>query len=145
MSKNLWAWGVPVVYGLFAASTLGFVAFAMTQPVDLVRPDYYQQSLAEDRRIEGRANARALGASVAVRVDRDARSLAIDLPDGRVDGSITLYRPSSSSADRTWPLRGGTTGRLIPLDGVASGRWIAQLEWSANGRPYYYEAGVNVP
>lgn len=145
MKRNLWAWGVPLVYALFATSTLGFVAFAMTQPVDLVRPDYYQQSLVEDRRIAGRANARSLGTSVAVTVDREGRSLIVDLPGTRVEGSITLYRPSSSSADRTWPLRGGVSRQAIPIDDVASGRWVAQLEWSADGRPYYHEVGVHVP
>ena len=36
--KRLWNWGVGLatVYAIFAGATVGFVAFAMGQPVDLV-------------------------------------------------------------------------------------------------------------
>ena len=50
--------GVAVVafYALFALSTIGFVAFAMSQDVDLVSSDYYARSLEHDRHMQAVAN-----------------------------------------------------------------------------------------
>jgi hypothetical protein len=44
-----WGWRIAIVYTVFAVSTVAFVAFAMTENVELVRKDYYEYSLVHDR------------------------------------------------------------------------------------------------
>jgi hypothetical protein len=39
-----WGWRLAIVYTLFALGTLSFVGFALTNEVDLVRPDYTHAS-----------------------------------------------------------------------------------------------------
>ena len=96
-----WGVGIALVYSAFAAATLGFVVFAAEQKIDLVSADYYQRSLDQDQRAAASANAAALHDAVAVQLT-DGRTLTIVWPaEPRVtSGSIRLYRPSDSGADR---------------------------------------------
>ncbi|MEO5819201.1 MAG: FixH family protein [Vicinamibacteraceae bacterium] len=144
-----WGVGVAAAYGLFASSTLGFVAFAMTQPVELVSVDYYRRSLVEDAKLEATRHADLLGATLACRLSADGRALVIGLPRTQAataTGTVTLYRPSSVAADRTVALALDNVGeQRLALAGLAPGRWILQLDWQAEGRRYHHEQPVRVP
>jgi len=136
-----WGTGIALVYTTFALSTMGFVAFAMSRPVSLVRDDYYEQSLLEDAKRDAVANAAALGPRVTL-TRTDDQALVVHLPaeQARAAGSLTLYRASDPSSDRVFALalRGDGT-QLVPLHGLRPGHWLAQLRWTANGRAYYTE------
>jgi nitrogen fixation protein FixH len=142
MKRNIWGVAVVVVYAAFALSTLGFVAFAMTQPVDLVSPDYYQRSLVEDRRIEARTNTHALGNAVSVRVNDAGSAIVIRVPFDDAVGTVTFYRPSGSAADRTIELALLDRVQTVPAAGLPAGRWLVQMAWTTGGRSYYHEEGI---
>jgi hypothetical protein len=143
-----WGTGIALVYIAFAAATTGFVTFAMGRPVDLVSDDYYAQSLQQDERMNAERNARALAPLPAI-VSSGARAIVLSLPSAHAlsaSGTVTLYRPSDASADRVQPLAIDAAGRqAIALDGLARGRWLVQVRWSAVGRHYYFEEPVIVP
>lgn len=143
-----WGTGIALVYGVFAASTVGFVAFAMSRPVQLVDDDYYASSLRHDERRAAAENAAAL-APDAVVVDADGRGVTIALPPGQLGdarGEARLYRPSDASADRRVPLALDAGGRQrLSFEGMAPGRWLVQLEWTSGGRTFYRETGVTAP
>ena len=69
-----WGMGIALGYVAFAAATLGFVVFAMEQPVELVSGDYYQRALKHDDRMAAEANASLLGDTFS----------AVDASDGRI-------------------------------------------------------------
>jgi nitrogen fixation protein FixH len=144
-----WGVGIAIVYTLFALGTVGVVALAMRRPVDLVSDDYYEQSLVYDQRIAAMENGDALGTSVVVAVEADARSPRIVLPArdaARARGEITLYRPSATGADRTFALALDATGtQRIPLEGLASGVWRVRLRWTEGARAFYREQVVVLP
>ena len=142
-----WGTGIALIYGVFASSTIGFVVFAMSQPVDLVSADYYQRALRADRQIEALANTRVLGEAFRVVPDVKGRALTLTLPTtpSTVSGTVTLYRPSDASADRQVPLRPVGGAQVVSLDGLQRGRWIAKVEWTADGAPFYYETPLLLP
>ena len=135
-----WAAAIVLSYVLFAAATVGFVVFALRRPVDLVAPDYYAQSLRQDRQMDAVRNARDLPARV---VQAGERSLLIALPAAQAAdarGSVTLYRASNASADRVVALKTDAAGRQqIPLEGLAPGVWSVRVRWAAQGREFYVE------
>jgi hypothetical protein len=143
-------WGVAIAaaYTMFAASTIGFVAFAISRPVDLVSADYYARSLDHDDHVAAIARARALGPTLQCVLSDDGRTLALQLPRDlarAASGRVRLYRPSDGRADRTTPLRLGANGsQQLSLDGLARGRWTLQLEWRANGLTYYHERSLDL-
>lgn len=143
-----WGTGIALVYGVFAACTVGFVAFAMSRPVQLVDDDYYASSLRHDERRTAVENAAAL-APHAVVADADGRGVTIALAPGQrgdARGEARLYRPSDASADRRVPLALDAGGRQrVSLDGLAPGRWVVQVEWTSGGRTFYREIAVTAP
>ena len=143
-----WGTGIAAVYTCFACSTIGFVAFAMQQPVELVSGDYYAQSLQYDRRMAARANLTALGAAFSCTVSPEGRRVALRLPSASAataHGAVTLYRPSDSQADRVVAIAVDSLGeQQIGLADLAPGRWRVQVAWESEGTPYYYEREVDV-
>jgi nitrogen fixation protein FixH len=144
-----WGVGITIVYTLFALGTVGVVAFAMTQPVDLVSDDYYERSLTYDQQIAAIENGDALGPAVVVAIEPGTRSLRIGLPvadASRAHGEISLYRPSTLGADRTFGLALDASGtQRVPLAGLAPGLWRARLRWTEGSRTFYREQIVTVP
>lgn len=137
--------GVAVVafYVVFALSTVGFVAFAMSQDVDLVSDDYYARGLEHDQHMQAAANAEALGATFGIRVDREAHLVRLQFPTSmapQLRGTATLYRPASAQQDRAVPLAPGADGTMtLPTTGLAAGHWRLQVQWHADGRDFYAE------
>ena len=137
-----WGVGIAATYLVFAGATAGFVAFAMQQRVELVRPDYYTYSLAHDARRRAEARTAALGTRFYIDVDERGRTVAVTWPRehaGRIHGTAWLYRPSDSSADRELAIAPGPDGRqTFRLNGLA-GRWIVRLAWTVDGADYVAE------
>jgi nitrogen fixation protein FixH len=143
-----WGLGIAAVYTLFAASTVGVVAFAISQPVDLVSADYYARSLEHDAHRAATARADALGASLRCAVSQDATTLVLELPRDHApsaSGRMRLYRPSDGRADRIVSLHLDAHGsQHVALDGLSRGRWRLQLEWRASGLTYYHERSLDL-
>jgi hypothetical protein len=139
-----WGFGVAATYIVFAIATSGFVVFAMSRPVSLVRPDYYAESLREDQQLAARANATRLGAAVSVAVQD--RTLRIRVPrplETTITGTVVLYRASDPDADRTFTFVPDPNGvQTIDLSRSPSGHWIVKLHWTTAGRDYYVEEPV---
>ena len=144
-----WGAGIAAVYLAFATATSGFVVFAMRQPVELVRPDYYEQALAHDAHRRAVVRADALGGRFTCELVDGGRAIALRLPAehaSRARGSVWLYRPSDSRADRTTPIAVDAAGReRVTLDGLVAGRWLARVQWTVDGVDYYAEREVTRP
>ncbi len=147
MSSTGFHWGkrIAVVYTLFAVSTLAFVAFAFTERVDLVREDYYQQSLRYDTTAIATANAAALGSAAGVRIREDGH-IVVRIPDGnRSEGTITFYRPSSPEMDSVIPLKTNDDGeQVIATNRFESGKWTVIVQWTFEGRQYRQERSITL-
>jgi len=143
-----WNWGVSVAaaYTTFAAATSGFVAFAMTRPVSLVRPDYYAESLREDQQIAARLNARRLGPTVSIVVESPGIRVTVPTTAPVSRGSVTFYRASNAAADRTFAFSPDARGtQVLSVPQLERGHWIVKLEWTAAGRDYYLERPIVLP
>ena len=137
-----WGVGIAATYLVFAGATAGFVTFAMQQRVDLVRPDYYAHSLALDAQRRAEARTAALGDRFRIHVDDRGRTIAVTWPRehaGAVRGTVWLYRPSDSSADRRLAIAPDAGGRQsFRVDGP-TGRWLVRLDWTVDGDAYVAE------
>lgn len=138
-----WGLAVAVFYTGFAVSTVGFVAFAMTQEVQLVSPDYYAKSLKHDAHMQAVANAEAMAPALQVQVQPGGHAVRVQWPAGmasRVRGTATLYRPADAKADRTTPLVPDVDGAVtLSSARLPGGHWRLKLQWSADGRDFYAE------
>lgn len=142
--RGHWGAGIAAVYTAFAAITVSFVVFAMRQPVDLVSPDYYAQSLAHDSKLAATARADAPGAAFSLAVSADGRRIDFSWAGARpASGEVTFYRPAGAAADRRVAIAPDATGRQsIAMPDAHGGLWIVQVEWTAGGERFYAERRV---
>lgn len=140
--KSYWGWGIAAVYTAFALGTLGVVFLTMRQKVDLVATDYYAKEIAYEKQIQRERETQAIDERVACTVSEDGKFIKLSFPaeQGKVRGTLTLYRPSDSSLDREIKLNVDAAGtQLIPADSLTKGRWRAKVTWQADGREFYKE------
>ena len=145
MTRIRWNWGtgIALVYLAFATGTLGFVAFAVSQPVQLVSADYYAQALSFDGRQAAVHRADALGSSLDVTLD--GRTLRIRLPQDDASGSVALYRPSDAATDQARALAIVRGEQRLDLQSLAPGRWVVKMKWTSGGLDYYREQTLVLP
>ena len=147
--RKFWNWGMGVatVYTVFAGATLGFVVFAMQQPVDLVSPGYYAEAQAHHARQSAAGRAIALGEGFRVETDSVTRSITITWPAAArpESGEVRFYRPSDSRADQRQTLQPNAEGvQVISAAGLASGNWILQCEWTGGRELFYAERHITL-
>lgn len=146
MKTRTWSWGtsITLVYIAFAAGTLAFVVFAMTQSVDLVSADYYEQALRHDS--TQKARQLAIDDSCSIRKSSDGLLVML----GGVASSIsaihvTWYRAQSPSMDKSQTIAtNGNDSVYVPTKGLTPGEWNVTITWSVNGRERILESPVRV-
>ncbi|MBJ6111616.1 FixH family protein [Hymenobacter sp. BT523] len=145
--RTIWPYAIIAVFVLFAGYIGFMVQQAMRTTVDLVSPDYYQQELAFQQRMETVARTAALPAPVRLRHEAAARLLTLQLPADmrgrRIQGQIRFFRPSNQRLDFTLPLQPGTdlqqrlsTARMRP------GLWRVRLDFTADKHNYFVEEKI---
>jgi nitrogen fixation protein FixH len=144
-----WGTGIAVGYTIFALGTAAFVAFAMTQTVELVADDYYAQALQHDHRMDARQRTDALGPAFAIAVDNPGHRVTVQWPREMargVIGTATFYRPSDAAADQTLALAPDVEGlQVFDTSDLVRGRWRFALEWEAAGRSWRTERDLYLP
>jgi nitrogen fixation protein FixH len=141
-----WGWGITIVYTAFAVATLGFVYFAMTQNVDLVREDYYQYSLDHDKHAEAMRRTAALGAAAEIVTLQDV--VRIDIPNDHrptFKGTVHFYHPARPEWDRWHDLVTDESGvMLIPVGDLQKGTWTVTVVWQSGGFEYEMQRTVTI-
>jgi hypothetical protein len=145
--KSLWGYGIAAVYTVFALATLSFVAFTMTQKVELVAPDYYAQEVAYERQINRERQTNELTQQITCELSADGQFIRLQVPPNlaAVRGTVHLYRPSESALDVTLPLAPDADGtQTISTAKLARGLWRVKVTWSSEGREFYHEFKLQV-
>jgi hypothetical protein len=130
-----WGWRIAIVYTFFAVSTMGFVVFAMSENVELVRKDYYEESLRYDATFASAQRGNAVFEQVTVKESEDG--VDVVLPSSHVSAdsaSVILYRAENSSLDRRYRVEGNSIH--IPATALKHGNYQAQVEWRFGGEWY---------
>lgn len=144
-----WGTGIALGYTIFALATAAFVAFAMTQTVELVADDYYAQALQHDHRMDARQRTDALGSAFAITVEIPGERVTVQWPRAMargVVGTATFYRPSDAAADQTRALAPDVEGlQVFDTSALARGRWRLALAWEAEGQSWRTERDLYLP
>lgn len=140
-----WPRGIILAYVIFVTATLGFVAFTFTVDFDLVAPDYYQQTLTYQKKIDSKFNAQQLDEPLQYSMIGEALQLVY--PAGHMEtgleGSIKFYRPSDASLDLRYAvLPGEGNVQLVDMSSLARGHWKVQVDWISEGIEYSVEFPV---
>lgn len=142
-----WGKGLALVMIAFAGMLAYFLVLAAQNPEPLIAENYYAQELRFQERID--ASSRAMALSGAVKMDAARDRVAVTFPEGVKDkaiaGTLLLLHAQENSEDRSVVIRTVANGHFEAAIALRAGRYLAQLEWTADTTKYYSEAQLMVP
>jgi nitrogen fixation protein FixH len=137
-----WGHKIALVYIAFALFMIFLVVMAFRQNFDLVADDYYAQELAYQGRIDQVNNAKAKGYMVAA--EQDAEKLTLRFPVPATNVKVHIFRPSDEGMDLHLSSITEVTVLTVPRKDLTAGKYLAKIEWQAEGETYYEEKVIVV-
>lgn len=138
-----WGTKIAIVYLLFVAGILFLVMQSSRQKIDLVTPDYYEQEIKYQERIDQSKRADALTGKLTV--DRSGDSLTLRFPEELAEkairGDVWIYNPADESLDvkTSFETRNGQHLLVLPANRNRKGMFIVKTGWTCEGIEYYTE------
>lgn len=139
-------WGTGLVIGMIAF--IAFIMYMVTTMMtddrynhDLVTEEYYEKDLQYQKEIDAESKGNTF--SVPVRTERSDQGLVLYFPpevdSGKVNGKVSLYRPSNERLDFDLPLVVSNGSMLIPNARLLDGRWDIRVDWEYQGENYLFK------
>ena len=139
--KINWGTGIVIAFGLFIVFILSFVYRVQSNQKydnELVTDEYYKKEALVQGDIEKQENANALTNKVTI--EKTAEGVKIQFPAdfdySKINGKVSLYRPSSQKLDFEIPISLSSPHLLIPKSNLASGLWDISIDWEYDGVKY---------
>ena len=140
-----WGTRITLLYSGFVAMIVFMVYLTMQERIELVAPDYYQQELQFQGKINGKQNAEALLSGVVVKA-LDKGNIEIVFPKdfaANATGDITFFRPSDSDLDEKFTLKvNPELKQHILLTKGKKGLYKVKINAVVNEKPYYFEESL---
>lgn len=143
-SANYWPLSITLAFAIFILALAAWIAFAVREPLELVRADYYEHQLGYQNRLDSVYRAIPFQGRISVEYNVKQGALILTLPsehsDGLISGRVQLYRPSAAKLDQEHPFF-CSPGGLLPISVglLRPGLWRVRLEWEVAGDRYYAE------
>ena len=145
--KINWGTGIVLAFVAFISFILYFVVLmSMDNRAnhDLVTEEYYKEELAYQQEIDAATNANNL--STKMQIEKTAEGLWIIFPNNLkikdIQGTVSLYRPSSKHLDFNLPISLSNTHLLIPDNRLLDGRWDIKVSWEHEGEAYLHKESI---
>ena len=148
VKKFNWGYGIAFVYTAFALGMLFLVYMCTTYKVDLVQPDYYNQELAYQQRIDQKSNTAALTQHLEIAYNRNAETVHVRLPEeltGTQNMKLRFYRPDDSTLDKNLHQPVSTANDIVvSTNGMKAGLWRLEMSWTHGTKDYFQETILNL-
>jgi hypothetical protein len=125
---------------LFAVFIGALVAVCVREDINLVSPEYYQDELAYQQKLDKMNNTQALAQAPDITVSQGRVSVVFDQLGSVEKGVLKVSRPSNERLDRKFELQptAGNTQWFV-MTRWEPGLYRASLTWSMGGKEYYFE------
>ena len=148
--KISWGTGIVIAFGLFMGFILFFVFRVQSDHQydnELVIEDYYKQERVLQIRLDKEKNAAALIDKVQITTVGDAIKITFpkEFDPKKIQGTVSLYRPSSKKLDFEIAISLSSHDLLITKSDLAGGRWDITVDWQHEGRQYLITQMLTIP
>ena len=148
MIKWNWGTGIFIVIVLFLGACAAFFIYANNIHWSLVEEDYYPKELRHEEVLVKMRNVQKLSEPVLITVS--SRDLIIRFPSDfrgtALKGTLTMYRPSDDSKDRTMALNvDSSLSMVVPLAQFTRGKYVLKADWTSAQTGYFKEFDVFIP
>ena len=139
--KFNWGTGVIIGFGSFMTFILFFVFLVQSNSKydnELVAEDYYKQESKVQSDIESQTLSNSL--KTKLKVEKKAEGLQIIFPSDidykKINGTISLYRPSNQKLDFETKISLSNPIMLIPNHKLVGGLWEISINWNVDEVAY---------
>lgn len=139
--KINWGTAIVIAFVLFISFILYFVIKVQTDSkydYELVLTDYYKQETVFDEQYEKQQNALKFKDEFVF--TKSSVGLQITFPESmeldKIEGKVSLYRPSNQKLDFEIPISFSGSHLLIPKSSLVDGRWDITLDFVYDGKSY---------
>ena len=139
--KINWGTGVVIGFGSFMTFILFFVFLVQSNSKydnELVADDYYKQESKVQGDIESQTLSNAL--KTKLKIEKTAEGLQIifpaDIDYKKINGTISLYRPSNQKLDFETKISLSSPIMLIPKHKLVGGLWEISINWNVDEISY---------
>lgn len=148
-TRTLWPYAIIMAFLLFGSYISYMVSQTMQTNVDLVSPNYYQQELAYQQRIDSEARTATLPGAVSIHYQAAAQQLRLQLPatlrGQKLEGEIHFFRPSNLKLDFTLPLQpDAELAQHLSTTKMQPGHWRIRLNFKAGKQTYFVEQSLTL-
>lgn len=147
--KIHWGTGIVIAFTLFIAFILFFVFKVQSDSKydnELVVEEYYKQ----ERSLQGQLDKEQNSADLVhkLQIENNPDVIKITFPEEfdikKIEGKVSLYRPSDQKLDFETPISLSTHHLLIPKSDLAGGRWDITIDWQYEGTGYISKKMLNL-
>ena len=143
------SWGVKItmLYAGFVLFIATMVSMSISQKVDLVSEDYYEQELQFQDKINLFDRTQALSNQLSWQVQKD--ELTLDFPaqfrGKQTSGKVFFFRPSDAVLDKSMKIQADTlTTKSISIKTLKKGLYKIQINWEVENIQYYNEGFIQI-
>ena len=139
--KFNWGTGIVIAFALFIAFILSYVFKVQSNDKydhELVVEDYYKKEALVQVDIEKQQNANALTNKVIIKNITEGVKIEfpVDFDYSKINGKVSLYRPSSQKLDFEINISLSSPHLLIPKSNLTGGLWDISVDWNYDGVDY---------
>lgn len=137
-----WGKGIMLVMGLFIVFIGVLVSILISQKVDLVTEEYYQEEIAYQNEIDALLSGNDLDTLIISQKDEQ---LVIQFAKNVQPDSVLLklWRPNNKSLDQSFSVK-GTEIFLIPITNLHKGQYDVRCEYWIDGKQLLQKQRVEV-
>ncbi len=143
--KLNWGFGIATVYILFAGSMVLLAVKASQQHYDLVTPDYYNDAVKFQQKIDAEKNALSPATKLNFEFVQDKKEVTISSAskNKNIKGTLLFYKPDKAGFDFEIPFSLNNEGtQHVPVHTIASGYWKIKASWTLDGADCYTEKNI---
>lgn len=138
--KFSWGTGILIFLIVFLAACGIFIAFAMSQRLNLVHKDYYKKGADHTEQMV--IDKRSVKYTDSIYIKDKDKFLTVNFPDNFSDnlktGNILFFRPSDDTEDIEFELALVNNKQLIDKNKLVKGRYIVKITWQKD-HSFYIE------
>jgi len=137
----MWPKGIIVAFSAFAVFIIVLVTICMKQDLPLESKEYYKEELAYQQKIDQAANTQRYKQMPEIAYHDLTQQVSINFKGTAPNGKVHFYKPDRSNADFKVDVAPHLS---LDMTHKAKGLWKVKIQWTQEGRDFYYETPLLV-
>ena len=140
-------WGTKIAFlYLSFATMIGVMVYkSVTQSVDLVAPNYYEQELKYQDKIDGINNLRAESKAIIITQGENSISFNFLKEMGVPKGHILFFKPDNAASDIETEIKTDNEGfQTIETKALTKGTYLVKIDWKIGDKKFFKEERISI-